>query len=167
MAEPLTEQQYANWKRKIGVIADMHAHPEEDDPYNDITVNLGMLLRVLATVDDLRRQLREAQEWGKYWWTVSNGLYTAFMSTQAERDAAQEERDDYEGRWSEVLARQNRIVGERITAIKDAEGLRALVERIHKVCKHTLEGDRTPAWYKMVVFDIGQITPAEAQKEAD
>ena len=36
---------------------------------------------------------------------------------------AQEERDEYESRWSEVLARQNRIVGERLAAIE--RGVRA------------------------------------------
>lgn len=51
-------------------------------------------------------------------------------------------------------------------AEEDARAQRALLLRILKVCRHTLESDRSPAWYKMVLFDLGQLTlPAEAQEE--
>ena len=77
-ASPLTDEEYTGWKRNIGVIAEMHSHPEEDDSYNNITVNLGMLLRVLATIDALLAQLEAKEktiealrEWGQQFehWT--------------------------------------------------------------------------------------------------
>ncbi len=78
------------------------------------------------------------------------------------------ERDDARGHWTRAERGWNRVILQAEGFQRDAAEQRALILRIHKVCNHTLEGDRSLGWYKMVVFDIGQLTtPAEAQERKE
>ena len=93
---------------------------------------------------DLQRQLQQAQ-------AELNALHWKFYC--------------YE---SDACGRTERLGTRLDAAIKDAAEQRALLLRIHKVCEHTLEGDRSSGWYRMVVFDLGQLTAsAEVQEEGD
>lgn len=66
LVEPLTDEEYAEWRANIEVIArGKFAYvnlSNYDDRRNDLTITIGMQLRLFATIDDLRTKLQQIQE---------------------------------------------------------------------------------------------------------
>ena len=129
----------------------------------DVESGTAIREEALSRLADLQRQLQQAQEerdrqkrFAEEQMDMATKLMFEAAGLRTQRDAAIEQGEAAERRmdgWATAMRQANQITAEQ----------RALALRVYKVCKHTLEGDRSPEWYKMVVFDLGQLTrPAEA-----